>query len=149
MNHLIGDTMTAACSDHRKQISKALRHHLEQVSAHGGSLHHVHHSNQHLMLIAAVNLPSALLPSIEKIPINKGLAGLAWASRSVVSSCDLQTDPKVGEMAKPLPFKSSYALPIIVNESVIAVLGVAFSREIVLTPEMQQTLSVLPARLKP
>ena len=147
MNHPTGDTMTEAYNDRKIERVEAFKQHLKLVNAPAGSLHHVHPSTTHLTLVASVGLPSGLLPTIEEIPIGKGLAGLAWAQRSVVSSCDLMHDPKVGQKAKPLPFESSYAIPVFENGLVTAVLGVAFEQSMVLTPEMLKTLSILPPAL--
>lgn len=141
--------MTVVYNARSDELTSLLRQHIERVSADGGSLHHVHTSNLYLTLTAAVGLPETLLPHIQSIPVNKGLAGKAWANRSVVSSCDLQGDPKVGPGAQALPFSNTYAIPILSEDIVIAVLGVAFNEPVALTREMQQYLSDLPDALHP
>jgi putative methionine-R-sulfoxide reductase with GAF domain len=140
--------MTEACSVQSSSLSTLLRQLLERVAADGGSLHHVHASNQYLTLTTTVGLPDSLLPHIEKIPARKGLAGLAWANKSVVSSCDLLGDPNVGSGARALPFNSTYAIPILNEDRVIAVLGVAFKETVDLTHEMHNHLSDLPDALR-
>jgi len=68
---------------------------------------------------------------VRRIPIGKGMAGLAAERREPVQMCNLQTDTsgdaKPG--AKLTQMKGSIAVPMIVNDELVGVLGVAKPEE--------------------
>ncbi len=67
------------------------------------------------------------MPRIQKIPIGKGLAGLAAERRQPVQVCNLQTDASGAARpgAKETGMEGCIALPILSGDQVVGVLGVA------------------------
>ena len=67
------------------------------------------------------------MPQVQRIPIGKGMAGLAAQRRECVSICNLQTDGSGA--AKPAArltgMEGAIAVPMLVNGELRGVLGVA------------------------
>src|SRR5229473_8114314 len=107
-------------------LQMALEFVLEQSGCAAGTIHSLD-SPSMLCLRARRNIPDALLPRIQQIPVGKGMAGLAAERGEPVQVCNLQADAsgvaKPG--AKETGMEGSIALPITVNGQVVGVLGVA------------------------
>jgi len=107
-------------------LQTALEFVLEQSGCAAGTIHSLD-SPSMLCLRARRNIPDALLPRIQQIPIGKGMAGLAAERCEPVQVCNLQTDTsgvaKPG--AKETGMEGSIALPIRFEGRVMGVLGVA------------------------
>jgi signal transduction protein with GAF and PtsI domain len=80
-----------------------------------------------LKLRAHRGLPEALLARVQLIPIGKGMAGLAAERREPVQVCNLQTDTSgaAKPAAKETGMEGSLAVPMLLDERVRGVLGVA------------------------
>jgi putative methionine-R-sulfoxide reductase with GAF domain len=80
-----------------------------------------------LHLRARRNIPDELLPRIQKIPVGKGMAGLAAERRQPVQVCNLQTDASGAARpgAKETGMEGCIAVPILADDQVVGVLGVA------------------------
>lgn len=80
-----------------------------------------------LRLAASVNIPPALLPIIDLVPIGKGIAGLAAERRAPVSLCNLQTDEsgQARPAAKQTGMEGSIAVPMLAGSELRGVLGIA------------------------
>jgi len=104
---------------------------LDQVLNHfactAGTIHTLGPASGMLLLRARRNIPDGLLPRIEKIPIGKGLAGLAAERRQPVQVCNLQTDNSgaARPAAKETGMESCIALPMLAGDELVGVLGVA------------------------
>ena len=104
---------------------------LDQVLNHfactAGTIHSLGPQSQMLHLRARRNIPDELLPRIQKIPVGKGMAGLAAERRQPVQVCNLQTDASgaARPAAKETGMEGCIALPILVGDQVLGVLGVA------------------------
>lgn len=102
---------------------------LDQVLAHFdgavGTLHRLGEEGE-LELIAHRGLPEALLPIVSRIPIGKGMAGLAAERREPVQVCNLQTDDS--GVAKPgaklTQMEGSISLPCLQDGELVGTLGV-------------------------
>ncbi|MFT5106508.1 MAG: L-methionine (R)-S-oxide reductase [Pseudoalteromonas tetraodonis] len=81
-----------------------------------------------LDLLAQRGIPESILPMVSKIPVGKGMAGLAAERRKPVQVCNLQTDDSgdVRPGAKDTKMEGSVAAPMF-DESgeLIGTLGVA------------------------
>jgi putative methionine-R-sulfoxide reductase with GAF domain len=92
-----------------------------------GTVHLLDPGSGMLQLRAQRGLPEALLPRVGRIPIGKGMAGLAAERRRPVQVCNLQSD--VSGVAQPgaraAPVEGSIAVPMLASGSVRGVLGVA------------------------
>jgi L-methionine (R)-S-oxide reductase len=108
-------------------LQTALEFVLEQLGCVGGTIHSFEAKSSMLCLRAWRNIPDALLPRIQQIPLGKGMAGLAAERGEPVQVCNLQTDTsgvaKPG--AKETGMEGSIALPIRFEGRLLGVLGVA------------------------
>ena len=104
---------------------------LDQILNHfactAGTIHSLVPQAQMLHLRARRNIPDELLPRIQKIPIGKGLAGLAAERRQPVQVCNLQTDDSgaARPAAKETGMEGCIAVPILAGDQLIGVLGIA------------------------
>ncbi len=104
---------------------------LDRVLTHfactAGTIHSLDPKSQMLHLRARRNIPDELLPRIQKIPVGKGMAGLAAERRQPVQVCNLQTDASGAARpgAKEPGMEGCIALPILAGDQVLGVLGVA------------------------
>ncbi len=104
---------------------------LNQVLAHLecsiGTIHSLDPESNHLRLRAQRGISEELMPRIQEIPMGKGMAGLAAQRRQPVQVCNLQAD--ASGVAKPgakmTQMEGSIAVPILVDDSLRGVLGVA------------------------
>ena len=80
-----------------------------------------------LRLAASMNIPPSLLPIIDRVPIGKGIAGLAAERRAPVSLCNLQTDEtgQARPAAKQTGMEGSIAVPMLAGTELRGVLGIA------------------------
>ena len=131
---------TEACIDDQSAHERLLKTRLDQIGASAGTYHRVNTKSCQLELVTSVGLPTSLSEPMHYIPANKGLAGQAWSERTVVSSCDLTVDERVGAKVRFLDFKSSYAIPVFRDESVIGVMGIAFKEPYLLQSHMVEAL---------
>ncbi len=113
----------------------ALQAVLERTLAHFecmvGTLHRLSTESGSLELVAQCGVPAAILERVQRIPIGKGMAGLAAERRAPVQVCNLQTDrsgaAKPG--AKLTEMKGSIAAPILVDGDLWGTIGVAKPEE--------------------
>ncbi len=86
---MLSPALAAALSE-SDPIEPTLRATLEHFGCQTGTVHLIEAGK--LKLRAHVNIPTALLPIIDLVPIGKGIAGLAAERLQPVSLCNLQTD---------------------------------------------------------
>ena len=106
---------------------------LDRVLAHfgctTGTIHRLDPDSGLLVLQAQRGIPESLRPRVDRIPVGKGMAGLAAERRQPVQVCNLQTD--TSGVAKPAAretqMEGSIAVPILEANTVRGVLGVAKS----------------------
>jgi GAF domain-containing protein len=104
---------------------------LNRFGCTSGTIHSLNSQSQILHLRARRNIPDGLLPRIEQIPVGKGMAGLAVERCRPVQVCNLQTDTSgvAKPAAKETGMKGSIALPIMEDNQIVGVLGVAKASE--------------------
>src|SRR5262245_15525113 len=80
-----------------------------------------------LRLRAQRGIPGHLLERVERVPIGKGMAGIAAERRQPVQVCNLQTDRSgaAKPMARETRVEGAIAVPMLVGERLSGVLGVA------------------------
>lgn len=111
--------------DATERWQSALEATLEAFTADSGTIHIL--DDQALVLVAHVGMPDTLLPTIERIPVGKGMAGLAAQRNVPVDSCDIQTDATGDVMpgARSTSLKGALAVPMRGRQgSVAGVLGI-------------------------
>ncbi len=92
-----------------------------------GTIHTLDQETQLLDLRAQVGIPEFLLPKMSKIPIGKGMAGIAAERREPVEMCNLQTDESgvARPSAKETKVEGSLAAPMLLDGELHGVLGIA------------------------
>lgn len=88
-----------------------------------------------LAIAAAVNIPPKVQEITAKIPLGKGMAGLAWQHDRPIQTCNLQDDASgaVKPGAKAVDARGAVALPVHDGNGVVrAVVGLAWLDERVL-----------------
>jgi signal transduction protein with GAF and PtsI domain len=76
---------------------------------------------------ATAGMPETVLQIIRKIPVGKGMAGLAAERREPVTSCNIQTDASgdVRPDARATAMAGAIVVPIFRGKEVVGTLGIA------------------------
>jgi L-methionine (R)-S-oxide reductase len=92
-----------------------------------GTIHSLLPQSGVLNLRAYRGIPDALLARVRTIPVGKGMAGLAAERREPVQVCNLQTAPSgvAKPAAKETQMEGSIAVPMLIEDSLGGVLGIA------------------------
>jgi L-methionine (R)-S-oxide reductase len=107
-------------------LESALQSILDHFGCQAGTYHTA--NEQLLTLAASRQIPPTVVALIEKVPIGKGIAGLAAERRSPITICNLQTDDsgQARPAAKNTDMEGSLAVPAIREDGSLAgVLGIA------------------------
>ena len=110
---------------------------LAELDADTGTIHLVGDDGLLHLKAHAGGIPGHLLPLIQRIPVGKGIAGLAVERQEPVDMCNLQTDTSGDARpgAKATGVKGSICVPMMKHGRAVGALGVATSREREFTPE--------------
>jgi L-methionine (R)-S-oxide reductase len=115
------------------------------LGRHGGVAGTVHVVRGDVLEIAAaVNIPPKVQEITAKIPLGKGMAGLAWQHDKPISSCNLKEDVSgnVKPGAKAVDGKAAVALPVHGPSGIVrAVVGLAWADERDLADELVATIA--------
>ena len=101
---------------------------LEETATTSGTVHLIPPGGQMMELLAAREIPPAVLEKVRVIPVGKGMAGVAVEKRQPVTTCNLQQDDAGGVIrqgARATGVQGALAVPIIVDGAAIGALGVA------------------------
>lgn len=92
-----------------------------------GTIHVLEGESSLLNLRAQIGIPPFLIPKLSKIPIGKGMAGIAAERRQPVEMCNLQTDDSgvARPAAKETKVEGSIAVPMLLNDTLYGTLGIA------------------------
>ena len=107
-----------------------LRELLGRHGAVAGTVHVVR--GDALEIAAAHNIPPKVQEVTAKIPLGKGMAGLAWQHDKPISTCNLKEDTRgaVKPGAKAVDGKAAVALPVHEPSGLVrAVVGLAWADE--------------------
>jgi hypothetical protein len=110
-------------------LTEWLRSFLARHGAVAGTVHVV--AVDVLAIAAAHNIPPKVQEVTARIPLGKGMAGLAWEHDRAISTCNLKEDASgaVKPGAKAVDAKAAVAIPIHGGEGVRAVVGLAWADE--------------------
>ena len=113
------------------EAKQALEAAIERFDADTGTLHRLGEDGMLHLEAYAGNIPDALLPVIQTIPVGKGIAGLAVERREPVDLCNLQSDTsgQARPGAKSTGVKGSICVPMMAGERAVGALGIATVRE--------------------
>ncbi len=92
-----------------------------------GTLHVLDPKDKILHLKAQVGIPEFLLQKMSRIPVGKGMAGIAAERMEAVQVCNLQTDDSgvVRPGAKDTKVEGAITAPLILNGKLFGTLGIA------------------------
>ena len=119
-----------------------LRELLGRHGAVAGTVHVVR--GDALEIAAAHNIPPKVQEVTAKIPLGKGMAGLAWQHDRPISTCNLKEDASgaVKPGAKAVDGKAAVALPVHEPSGVVrAVVGLAWADERDLADDFVATIA--------
>jgi len=127
------EQVRAAATDPAKALELTLAH----IDADTGTLHTLGPDGLLQLQAWAGGIPEPLLAIIQKIPVGKGIAGLAVERKAPVDLCNLQTDSsgQARPRAKETGVKGSICVPMMAGEEAVGALGVATVREREFTEE--------------
>ena len=99
---------------------------LERMGCPLGTIHVLGASGE-LELVAQRGLPDAVIGKVTRVPIGRGMAGIAAQRKEPVQVCNLQSDDSgvVRPGAKLTQMEGSIACPMLLDGDVRGVLGVA------------------------
>lgn len=125
------DAFLAKISKLAGDRSAVLRLTIDRLGAETGTIHGLGPDGLLHLEARAGNIPAELLPLIEKIPVGKGIAGLAVERKTPVDLCNLQTDQSgaVRPGARQTGVKGSICVPIMAGERAVGALGIGTGEE--------------------
>jgi signal transduction protein with GAF and PtsI domain len=106
---------------------RALDRVLARVDCPVGTIHRWDPASRELRLEAQRGLPPPVAEKVQRVPIGKGMAGIAAERRAPVQVCNLQSDDSgvVRPGAKLTFMEGSIACPMLSGDQLCGVLGVA------------------------
>lgn len=115
----------------RLALPDALGRVLTELRADSGTVHALRSDGMLHLEEHTGGIPEHLLPVIRRIPVGKGMAGLAAARREPVQICNLQTDTSGDARpgANATGMRGSICVPIWRESRLVGVLGVAVAEE--------------------
>lgn len=130
-------------------LQGALQRILEEVRAETGTLHALGEDGLLHLMEHAGGVPEHLLAVIERIPVGKGMAGLAAERGEPVQICNLQTDDSGDARpgARATGMRGSICVPVRRAGRLAGVLGVAVRGEREFTPSEAEWLESAGAAL--
>jgi L-methionine (R)-S-oxide reductase len=134
--------------DPDEETTEILRKTIEAFDCTSGTLHR--RDGDELTLVASVDIPEAVLSRIERIPIGKGMAGLAAERAEPVDVCNLQTDDSgvAEEGARATGMEGSLAAPIFgADERVEGTIGIAKPEQYEFRPDEREELMTIGRRV--
>lgn len=115
-----------ATAPREQRIEAVLRCVLEHFDAEVGTIHRLDPESGELMLAAHVGLPEEVRKIVERVPVGKGMAGLAAERRRPVQVCNLQTDEsgQARPGARETRMQGSITVPAVLQGRLHGTLGV-------------------------
>jgi L-methionine (R)-S-oxide reductase len=125
-----------------KELSDALGRVVRRLTADSGTLHLLGDDGLLHLKARVGEFPPPVLAIIQKIPVGKGMAGLAVARGEPVDACNIQTDMSgdVRPGAKATGMGGAIVVPVFDGARVIGALGVANRSERIFSQEEKAAL---------
>jgi L-methionine (R)-S-oxide reductase len=123
-------------------LSEALRHLVDDFGAETGTLHLLEEDGLLHLKARAGDFPPSVLAVMQKIPVGKGMAGLAVERALPVDACNIQTD-STGDVrpgAKVTGMAGAIVVPVFDGERVVGALGIANRSERTFSQEEKDAL---------
>ncbi|MBL8178950.1 MAG: GAF domain-containing protein [Bryobacterales bacterium] len=122
-------------------IERALALTIEHLRAESGAIHLLADDGV-LHLKASQGIPDVVLQIVQRVPVGKGMAGLAVERAQPVNACNIQTDTTgdVRPGARKTGMEGAIVVPIMKGDRATGALGVANRSERTFTDEEIATL---------
>ena len=122
---LLAELESAGSED--EALGRILRH----FGADSGTIHLVGDDGVLHLRAASRGIPPQVLDTVRRVPIGKGMAGLAVERKQPVSACNIQTDATgdVRPGARETGLQGSIVVPILRGDDAIGALGIANHHE--------------------
>jgi GAF domain-containing protein len=122
---LVAELESAVTED--EALARILRH----FGADSGTIHLLGHDGVLHLRAASRGIPPVVIETVRRVPVGKGMAGLAVERRQPVTACNIQTDTTgdVRPGAKATGLQGSLVVPILLGEIALGALGIANQRE--------------------
>ena len=100
---------------------------VQRFGADSGTLHFLAADGLLHLAAASAGLPPPVLETIARIPVGKGMAGLAVERRQAVDACNIQTDDSgdVRPGARATGLAGAIVVPVFEGDTVVGALGIA------------------------
>lgn len=131
------------------KLGDALVRILRELNADTGTVHRLRADGLLHLEEYSGGIPEELLPVIQRIPVGKGMAGLAALRGEAVQICNLQTDSSgdARPRARSTGMQGSICVPMKHAGRLVGVLGVAVAREREFSAEEAAWLTLAGAML--
>ena len=118
-------------------LEEILRSTMAEFQADTGTIHLLEGDGVLHLKAASAGIPEPVLKAVERVPIGKGMAGLAVERKEPVSVCNLQTDASGNARpgAKATGMEGALVVPILLGEKAVGAFGVATRRPRTFTAE--------------
>jgi L-methionine (R)-S-oxide reductase len=125
-----------------KELAEALGCIVRGFGADTGTVHLIEQDGLLHLKAHSGEFPPTVLLLIQKIPVGKGMAGLAVARAEPVDACNIQTDTSgdVRPGAKATGMSGAIVVPVFDGARVIGALGIANRGERLFSEEEKATL---------
>jgi len=108
-------------------LQEVLRLTMEHFHADSGTIHLLEADGVLHLKAASTGIPEPVLKAVERVPIGKGMAGLAVERKEPVSLCNLQTDASGNARlgAKATGMEGALVVPILMGDKAVGAFGIA------------------------
>jgi signal transduction protein with GAF and PtsI domain len=133
----------------RKDLDEALSSIVRAFGVESGTVHFLHNDGLLHLEASTAGLPEPVLATIARIPVGKGMAGLAVERGRPVDACNIQTDATgdVRPGAKATGLSGAIVVPIFRGDEIIGALGIGTRSERRFTDEEAEDLMEAGRRL--
>jgi L-methionine (R)-S-oxide reductase len=121
---------------------EALARILSHFAADSGTIHLLGDDGVLHLRAASRGIPPLVLETVRRVPIGKGMAGLAVERKQAISACNIQTDASgdVRPGARATGLQGSIVVPILRDDVAVGALGIANHRERTFSDEETELL---------
>ena len=104
---------------------------LQHFAADSGTIHLLGDDGVLHLRAASRGIPPVVIETVRRVPVGKGMAGLAVERREPVNACNIQTDTSgdVRPGARATGLQGSVVVPILRGEAAVGALGIANRHE--------------------
>ena len=121
---------------------EALARIISHFEADSGTIHLLGADGVLHLRAASRGIPPVVIETVRRVPVGKGMAGLAVERKQPVSACNIQTDATsdVRPGARATGLQGSIVVPILLGDVAVGALGIANHRERTFSDEETELL---------